>query len=250
MREKITRDEYAAAYKLARLVIDGNRSRQWARGELKKLGLNETSADFFIGNLQCMLKGHIYRKAMSAEATDAFLSWILQDYDEAALDRAVTALRLHIPYYRTSTSRPGKLKPAKKLLDVLRKYEKFGSVPTSVLGVLNDLEKPPDGETSPDRAKRIISAFKRNDRVRAFVALRSEGRCEYCGCEGFKLPNSRRYIETHHIISLANQGPDTVENVIALCPNHHREAHYGVDAENLEVEFQKRLSVINTRRLQ
>jgi 5-methylcytosine-specific restriction protein A len=30
------------------------------------------------------------------------------------------------------------------------------------------------------------------------------------------------YLETHHVISLSEQGPGKVTNVIALCPNDHR----------------------------
>ena len=35
------------------------------------------------------------------------------------------------------------------------------------------------------------------------------------------------YLEVHHIIRLADDGDDSVENAIALCPNCHREAHFG-----------------------
>lgn len=36
------------------------------------------------------------------------------------------------------------------------------------------------------------------------------------------------YLEVHHIRQLADGGEDTVENTIALCPNCHREKHFGV----------------------
>jgi 5-methylcytosine-specific restriction endonuclease McrA len=52
-----------------------------------------------------------------------------------------------------------------------------------------------------------------------------------------------RYLEAHHIIALAKQGPDTVENVIALCSSDHREAHYGkkrIAMENEMLEIIKR----------
>ena len=41
-------------------------------------------------------------------------------------------------------------------------------------------------------------------------------------------------MESHHIIALANEGADRMTNVIALCPNHHREAHYGKRWAELE----------------
>jgi 5-methylcytosine-specific restriction protein A len=45
--------------------------------------------------------------------------------------------------------------------------------------------------------------------------------------------------KTHHIIYLCRSGRDTTENVIGLCPQHHREAHYGANGELLEKEFKK-----------
>lgn len=35
------------------------------------------------------------------------------------------------------------------------------------------------------------------------------------------------YVETHHIIPLSEDGLDSEGNVVAICPNHHREAHHG-----------------------
>ncbi|WP_163591073.1 HNH endonuclease, partial [Klebsiella variicola] len=36
------------------------------------------------------------------------------------------------------------------------------------------------------------------------------------------------FLEVHHIEWLSNGGEDSVENAIALCPNCHRQAHFGV----------------------
>jgi 5-methylcytosine-specific restriction protein A len=35
------------------------------------------------------------------------------------------------------------------------------------------------------------------------------------------------YLEVHHIKRLADKGSDTTTNSIAVCPNCHRELHYG-----------------------
>jgi 5-methylcytosine-specific restriction protein A len=102
---------------------------------------------------------------------------------------------------------------------------------------LMDLGHPPDGNDAPDRALSVGYTVVRDDKVRAYVIQRAESCCEYCGHKGFLMPNDRHYLEAHHIIALANQGRDTVDNVIALCPAHHREAHYGTEAESLEVQF-------------
>lgn len=92
----------------------------------------------------------------------------------------------------------------------------------------------PVGNDMPDRAANSSFTVIRDSDVRRYVIKKAEGKCEYCKQEGFLMKNGQRYLEAHHIIGLAHQGKDSVENVIALCPEHHREAHYGAEAESLE----------------
>jgi 5-methylcytosine-specific restriction protein A len=49
----------------------------------------------------------------------------------------------------------------------------------------------------------------------------------------FKKADGTSYVEVHHIKMLAEGGPDDPENVACLCPNHHRELHYGANADQL-----------------
>jgi 5-methylcytosine-specific restriction protein A len=71
------------------------------------------------------------------------------------------------------------------------------------------------------------SLFVRRPEIRRFALKRAKGKCEYCGEPGFKMENGKIYLETHHIKPLSEKGSDTIDNVAALCPNHHREAHHG-----------------------
>ncbi len=96
---------------------------------------------------------------------------------------------------------------------------------------------PPVGKEIPDRALKTNMTFKRDPKVRKHVIERANGVCEYCCQTPFELKEGGSFLETHHIIALASDGQDTVKNVIALCPNHHREAHYGKNAEELEEGF-------------
>lgn len=102
---------------------------------------------------------------------------------------------------------------------------------------LDDLDDVPEGALMPERLRVEGFAYKRNRMVRDHVVFRSKGRCEYCGEEGFLMKKGIRYIEAHHIIGLGNNGPDTVTNVIGLCPKHHREAHFGENAIDLNNAF-------------
>jgi 5-methylcytosine-specific restriction protein A len=81
----------------------------------------------------------------------------------------------------------------------------------------------------PERFAVIASVFERNPDVIAEVLLRANGTCEKCHRVA---PFARRsdgtpYLEVHHWKPLSEGGEDTVENAGALCPNCHREAHFG-----------------------
>ena len=81
----------------------------------------------------------------------------------------------------------------------------------------------------PERYEVIASVFERNPDVVAEVLLRANGTCEKCHRPA---PFARRsdgtpYLEVHHWTPLSEGGEDTVENAGALCPNCHREAHFG-----------------------
>jgi 5-methylcytosine-specific restriction enzyme A len=98
------------------------------------------------------------------------------------------------------------------------------------------------GSTSADRQRRleasdgvveriavITYAYTRNPDVVAEVLLRANGVCERCNCPApFRRKSDHQpYLEVHHTIPLAAGGLDVVANAEALCPNCHREAHYG-----------------------
>ncbi|WP_397574611.1 HNH endonuclease [Sphingorhabdus sp.] len=108
---------------------------------------------------------------------------------------------------------------------------------TMGLSAIDDLDGDPPGNATPDRWAFSGTFFVRDSKVRDKVIKRAKGKCEYCGSLGFKKYGGAYYLEAHHIISLAKQGPDTLENVIALCPNHHREAHFGEGSQELEAKF-------------
>lgn len=122
-------------------------------------------------------------------------------------------------------------------IEVPRPLAQYSATDFFDSGVNDLLSEVPTGNASPDRAAHLTLKFKRDPKVRAYVEKRAKGRCEYCGQQGFLKPDNSRYIETHHIISLANEGEDKIHNVIALCPDHHRQAHFGRDAVNLEKQF-------------
>ena len=83
--------------------------------------------------------------------------------------------------------------------------------------------------TKPERVRVFSFAYKRNPDIVAEALLRAAGRCERCGNSApFKrASDGSPFLEVHHLASRADGGEDSLANVIALCPNCHREIHYG-----------------------
>lgn len=102
------------------------------------------------------------------------------------------------------------------------------------------------GADSPDRIMSKVWTYSRDPRVREVVLKRANGRCEFCGQLGFLKSDGTRYLESHHVIALAHDGEDRLTNVIALCPNDHREAHFGERRGDIEDEMIRKLIALNS----
>ena len=102
------------------------------------------------------------------------------------------------------------------------------------------------GTDTPDRARSERWTYARDPKVREAVLQRANGKCELCCIAGFEKPDGKAYLEAHHIIALAHEGEDRLTNVIALCPNDHREAHFGKRAKEIEKKMQQKLKIITS----
>lgn len=96
-------------------------------------------------------------------------------------------------------------------------------------------------EDEPDLKRVERYERERSAVVRQLVMERSQGCCEWCGQPGFVKHDGQVYLESHHVVPLHQAGDDTVENVIALCPNDHRMAHYGASRETMAIEMLLRI---------
>lgn len=99
--------------------------------------------------------------------------------------------------------------------------------------------------TKDERKKRLKAApktpkqkavtsitYDRNPDVVAEVLERAKGVCEQCieDAPFLRAKDKTPYLEVHHKIPLKDGGFDTVENALAVCPNCHRELHFGCKA--------------------
>ncbi|MFR3728467.1 HNH endonuclease [Lacrimispora sp.] len=79
-------------------------------------------------------------------------------------------------------------------------------------------------ERKPQRKETTI--YYRNPYLKEIIKRIAEGKCQYCGNEApFYDKNNKPYLEEHHVKRLADGGTDTLDNVVAVCPNCHRKMH-------------------------
>lgn len=72
----------------------------------------------------------------------------------------------------------------------------------------------------------MINSYIRDRHVSEYAKCRAKGFCQLCGNPApFFDKNGRPYLEAHHIIRLADGGDDSIDNVVGLCPNCHRQMH-------------------------
>ncbi|OYX18049.1 MAG: hypothetical protein B7Z04_13290 [Rhodobacterales bacterium 32-66-9] len=74
----------------------------------------------------------------------------------------------------------------------------------------------------------LTKIFLRDAGVVDAAKKRAAGRCEHCLSEApFLTGAGMPYLEVHHVVPLSQDGEDCLGNVLALCPNCHRMAHFG-----------------------
>ncbi|WP_155985242.1 MULTISPECIES: HNH endonuclease signature motif containing protein [unclassified Thioalkalivibrio] len=94
----------------------------------------------------------------------------------------------------------------------------------------------PIGQRNPDRNTTTVDTFVRDARVVRYVLDAADGNCEMCGNPSpFFKDNGDPFLEVHHVKRLSDGGSDTARNAIAVCPNCHREFHYGANRDALRV---------------
>jgi len=120
--------------------------------------------------------------------------------------------------------------------------------------VLNEIEKKKAKslkrlslEEITERAKRASkkvskrkisenSFYERDIAVKLYSLAVADGICQLCEQPApFKNKNGDPFLESHHIEWLSQGGTDTIDNVVALCPNCHRKMHIIDKDEDIQI---------------
>ncbi|WP_328319167.1 HNH endonuclease signature motif containing protein [Pseudomonas fulva] len=92
----------------------------------------------------------------------------------------------------------------------------------------------PRGSLVPQADMTTVTVYRRDPLVKAWVLRQAAGKCECCQAPApFHGADGLPFLEVHHVIKLAERGADTISNAVAVCPNCHRELHYGDRSKEL-----------------
>lgn len=96
--------------------------------------------------------------------------------------------------------------------------------------------------------KKDTITYYRDPYLKEMVKRIAGGKCQYCGEDApFLDKNNVPYLEEHHVKRLADGGSDTMDNVVAICPNCHCKMH--VLNETKDQEFLLEVARQNDDRL-
>ena len=79
-----------------------------------------------------------------------------------------------------------------------------------------------------------VKQAERNKTISKDTKNRANGICDLCGKEAPFKTKEGPYLESHHVITIAEGGPDVIYNTVALCPNCHRRMHSLKDPKDFE----------------
>lgn len=120
-------------------------------------------------------------------------------------------------------------KPAAQKVDVNKMLEQNANNPDFIEGLNDDTLKAAAENRGKKRpAERTVTTTQkdRDPYVSEHVKRRTKGICDLCSMPApFADKKGKPYLESHHVVWLANGGEDTIENAVGLCPNCHKKMH-------------------------
>lgn len=203
--------------------------------------MGKESAQYYINTLSHMYKGEMYKLTINAKATRYFIESLLKDCDEQIARLALSSLESHIAH-RRAVHGDNQIQNS----ELSSEFRSKLSIETLDAATLDrDLERTSSlarKSTASERKERLESAnvkpeeiyvtsraFRRNPDVIEEALARADGVCGGCKSSApfIRASGGTPFLEVHHKIPLSEKGLDSIDNAIALCPNCHREAHFG-----------------------
>ena len=224
------------AYMLSKKVYEGKITFIQARDQLVgEDRMNKNSAADYINNFRYMKEGKRFTRTLNAFSMEYYFENIYNDYGSPGLSQALIALKRHIDYYEDIQK--------VRMHNMRTIYEKYAAIPIDSPDEQEEKEIISLLKIAENRNKiiedlRILSSldpvevaiggktFKRDNKTIAQLKILRNFRCQICQTT-IQKKDGTLYIEVAHIDPKRSQGCETPENILLLCPNHHKEFDLG-----------------------
>lgn len=216
--------EVKILFKYAERVYENKISLTSAVSELEKIGINRSSATYYIYNYKYLLEGKVFTGTTNVLSTRYYLDRILETKGINALKKALQSLSLHIDYYESIT----KGNVVKRKLILNEYLNKFNLLFDDYFGEEADKgEKLVEGATKTIK----INIYERNALARKKCIEYHGAKCKVCEFDFEKVYGEigRNFIHVHHLLQLSQIGKeyeiDYKADLIPVCPNCHAMIH-------------------------
>ena len=98
--QKTTEEMIEMCYYYGKKVNDGESAPDLADEISSETGMNRNTALMYLYAINGMLKGEVYKRAISSKALKIFFDCIFMEYGNDGLKKAIQATKLHIDYRR------------------------------------------------------------------------------------------------------------------------------------------------------
>lgn len=234
---KIPNELTPLAYELSKKVFEGKLT--FKEGQQELVGdnrMNPNSAADYINNFRCMVEGKRFTRTNNAYSMEYFFDNIYKDYGSPGLSNALKALRLHIEYYEDIQkvvmhkmrdiyakylAVPIDTPDEQEQNEIVREFKNQNKSKQEIIAELLSLKL-----TDPEEVTISSKLFKRDNRTIAQIKILRDFKCQICSTT-IKKKDGTLYIEAAHIEPKHKKGRETPDNILLLCPNHHKEFDFG-----------------------
>jgi len=227
-------------YLVSKRVLEGEITKSEGINELySKINMNKGSASIIIGQVYPKLfNGTLTKRTVSVAYFTCFLRCIKRDYGNKQLSITLSGLKKHIDYNKTTGDSKITLRK------VYNEYLKLSNINLSnsqkdeieqieIIDLYKEKSKKKlktELENLPELESEEVyvnqKKYKRNNKAIALIKLLRDNVCQICG-EYIRKKDGTKYIEAAHIKAKRDSGNETLENILLLCPNHHKEFDLG-----------------------
>ncbi|MGL4908856.1 MAG: HNH endonuclease [Bacteroidales bacterium] len=240
-------------FKIGTLIVDNEISKKDGIDLIiKRTNLNKGSAQMILGQIfPKFFIGEKFTRTLNVQLFDDLLLLTLENYGVEKLKITLNALKQHIDYIKTKGDSKVKLREVVQkyndlLLKSIIKNESESESESESKNIIDEKEQEEIANFYKDKKDRNeliaelhknknfeegevlvnLKKYKRNNKSIALIKLLRNFECQICNKYILKKDGSR-YIEAAHINPKHKKGMEIEENIILLCPNHHKEFDFG-----------------------